>query len=161
MARGEDWSGERDSGVVIRTLEEADLERIVRIDQQYSGRNRRTWFEGKLKRALRDSDVTISLGAEQEGLLVGVLMGSVHYGEFGLPEPVAVLDTILVDRSFGRTGIASAMMEQLVKNLGALRIETLRTEVSWDEQDLLAFLARAGFRPAHRLVLERTVGSAG
>jgi ribosomal protein S18 acetylase RimI-like enzyme len=161
MARAEDWSGEDDTGLVVRTLADADLDRIVRIDQQYSGRNRRTWFEGKLKRALKDSDVTISLGAERDGLLVGVLMGSVHYGEFGLPEPVAILDTILVDRSFARGGIASAMMEQLVKNLAALRIETLRTEVSWDEQLLLSFLAQAGFRPAHRLVLERKVALVG
>jgi ribosomal protein S18 acetylase RimI-like enzyme len=67
---------------------------------------------------------------------------------------VAVLDTILVDPSFGRRGIASAMMEQLLKNLAALRISSLRTEVAWNQVDLIAFFGKMGFSPAPRLVLE-------
>jgi hypothetical protein len=46
------------------------------------------------------------------------------------------------------------LLDQLVKNLGALGIERLRTEVAWDEHDLNQFLGRRGFAPAPRLVLE-------
>lgn len=145
-------------GVIVRTLATGDVGRLVRIDEQITGRSRRAWYEGKIRRALQDSDVKISLGAEMDGTLVGAVLGSLQYGEFGVPERVAVLDTILVDPGLRGRGIASAMFEQLVKNLEALGIERMRTEVSWDEHELSAFLGRAGFMPAPRLVLERTLG---
>jgi predicted N-acetyltransferase YhbS len=140
--------------VVIRNLTKGDLAALVRIDRQITGRSRQTWYEGKLQRALVGSDVQISLGAEKDGMLVGAMLGSLHYGEFGQPEPLAVLDTVLVDRAYGGQGIATALMGQLVKNLRALRIERLRTEVAWDDHELVAFFSRKGFAPVPRLVLE-------
>ncbi|MCC6747748.1 MAG: GNAT family N-acetyltransferase [Deltaproteobacteria bacterium] len=142
---------------IIRTLKEQDLPRLVKIDHQITGRSRQLWYEGKLRRALRDTDVQISLGAERDGVLAGALLASLHYGEFGVPEPVAVLDTMLVDRSFARQGVASALLEQLVKNLRGLRIEQVRTEVAWDQQELLSFFKDAGFAPLPRLVLSLDV----
>jgi GNAT superfamily N-acetyltransferase len=131
------------------------------MDYAISGRKRQAWYEGKLKRALRDADVKISLGAELDGMLVGALLGSVHYGEFGQPEPLAILDTVLVDREFARRGIARALLEQLLFNLAGLRIERLRTEVGWNEQELIGFFARSGFAPVPRLVLELAVSTSG
>jgi GNAT superfamily N-acetyltransferase len=148
-------------GVIVRVLTERDAPRLVQMDQQITGRNRKAWYQGKLKRALEDADIRISLGAEQAGVLVGAILGSLHYGEFGQPEPMAVLDTILVDRNFGGHGIATAMLEQLMRNLGALGIERLRTEVGWEEHELARFLGNRGFSPIPRLVLERIVGGPG
>ncbi|HYK42481.1 MAG TPA: GNAT family N-acetyltransferase [Thermoanaerobaculia bacterium] len=152
--------GERD-GLTIRTIRPQDLDRLVRMDEAITGRNRRTWYEGKIRRALQESDLKISLGAELDGSLVGAILGSLHYGEFGVPDSVAVLDTVLLDRGFRGRGIASEMLEQLVKNLEALGIDRVRTEVSWDERELSAFLGKNGFAPAPRLVLERTLIRAG
>jgi ribosomal protein S18 acetylase RimI-like enzyme len=143
-----------DLDLIIRNLTLDDLERLVKIDQQLTGRTRHAWYEGKLKRALQESDVRISLGAERDGLLVGAMLGSVHYGEFGLPEPLAILDTVLVDREFSHRGVATTIFEQLAKNLRALRIERIRTEVAWDNHELNRFFGRMGFRPVPRLVLE-------
>lgn len=145
---------ETDAKLVVRSLRAEDCGRLVKMDRAISGRNRQTWYEGKLHRALDESDVKISLGAEFDGILVGALLGSVQYGEFGQPEPLAILDTVLVDPAFSRRGIASAMLEQLLQNLRGLRIGTLRTELSWNELDLLAFFGKAGFEPVPRLVLE-------
>ncbi|MCB9558617.1 MAG: GNAT family N-acetyltransferase [Deltaproteobacteria bacterium] len=143
-----------DVDVTVRTLSEKDFERLVRIDEQITGRRRTEWYQGKLKRALQDSDVHISLGAEVDGTLVGALFGSVFFGEYGQPEPVAVLDTVLVDREVKRRGIGRALFEQLQLNLRALHIEKLRTEVAWDQHELVQFFASRGFKPAERLVLE-------
>jgi GNAT superfamily N-acetyltransferase len=146
--------------LIVRTLAPGDLDRLVAMDRQITGRNRRVWYEGKLTRALAQADIRISLGAEARGLLVGGLLGSLQYGEFGCPEPTAILDTILVDRSFSGRGIGTAMLDQLLVNLRGLGIERLRTEVGWDEQDLVRFLGRRGFCPVPRLVLERGVANA-
>jgi ribosomal protein S18 acetylase RimI-like enzyme len=143
--------------VLVRSLRQEDAPRLVRMDQAITGRNRSAWYEGKLKRALTESDLNISLGAEVDGCLVGAVLGSLHYGEFGLPQPIAVLDTILVDPGHGRHGIGTVLLDQLVKNLEALGIERLRTEVAWNDRELVGFLGKNGFGPGGRLVLERNL----
>ena len=50
------------------------------------------------------------------------------------------------------------MFDQLVKNLEALGIESVRTEVLWNDRELVGFLGKNGFAPAMRLVLERSLG---
>jgi ribosomal protein S18 acetylase RimI-like enzyme len=146
-----------DEGVVIRNLRPEDCPRLVAIDEKITGRRRTMWYEGKLKRALEESDLQVSLGAEVDNLLVGAMFAAVHYGEFGQPEPLAVLDTVLVDPAFAGRGIARAIFEQLLRNLTALRIERLRTEVAWNDHELVAFFGSMGFEPTTRLVLERGI----
>jgi predicted N-acetyltransferase YhbS len=150
--------GEPD-GVTIRVLQLSDTSRLARMDQRLTGRNRTAWYEGKVKRALQESDLKISLGAERDGVLVGAVLASLHYGEFGQPEPVAILDTILVDPDAAGRGVGTALLESLTRNLGALGIERVRTEVAWDEHALNRFLGRRGFAPAARLVLELRLGA--
>lgn len=77
------------------------------------------------------------------------------YGEFGIAEPVATIDAIGVDFEWRRQNVGDALMRQLKANLGALGVSGLRSEVSWDDFDLLAFFRGQGFAPARRLCLER------
>ncbi len=148
-----------DEGVVIRNLRPDDCPRLVAIDEKITGRSRTLWYEGKLKRALEESDLQVSLVAEVDDLLVGAMFAAVHFGEFGQPEPLAVLDTVLVDPAFAGRGIARAIFEQLLRNLGALRIERIRTEVAWNDHELVAFFGSMGFAPTPRLVLERDISN--
>jgi predicted N-acetyltransferase YhbS len=141
----------------VRVLRASDLAAVVALDQRLTGRSRRSWYEARLHRALRESDLNLSLGAEREGQLVGALLAEVHHGEFGQAAPVAVLDTVLVDPRLARQGVGRALLDQLLRNLEALRVASLRTEVSWAEQPMIQFLAACGFAPAPRLVLERAV----
>jgi len=125
------------------------------MDARVTGRARTAFYEGRLHQALTMSQVQISLGAEWDGHLVGAVLGTLQYGEFGVAEGVAVLDTILVDPAHRGQGVGKALFDQLILNLRALRVEKLRTEVAWDEHQLSTFLGRRGFSPAPRLVLER------
>ena len=139
--------------VLVRELRPADLDAVVRIDAQRAGRTRREYYQGKLEEA-RAARPRISLAAELDGRLVGYLLGRLYYGEFGLPEPTAVIDSLGVDPAFAGRHAGRALLRQLRQNLRALSIESIRTEVEWDAHELLAFLARQGFRPAPRLCLE-------
>ena len=140
--------------VLVRNLRLSDLDAVVKIDERILGRSRRRYFEIKLREALAVGAMKISLAAEDEGVLAGFLLGSLYYGEFGQPEPSAVLDTIGVDPARRDRKIGKALVRQLVMNLRALGIHSVRTEVAWDNFGLLAFLARQDFVPAHRLCLE-------
>jgi predicted N-acetyltransferase YhbS len=143
--------------VTVRVPMAADLDAIVRIDREWTGRNRRAYYQLKLAEAERDTGVRISLAAELDGQVAGFLLARLYYGEFGQPEPVALLDTIAVSKAFAGRRVGSALMRQLLLNLHTLGIERLQTEVDWNQFTLLEFFAHEGFRPAARLCLERAV----
>jgi ribosomal protein S18 acetylase RimI-like enzyme len=141
----------------VRTMRQEDLEAVVEIDCAATGRRRTEYFSGLLDRALDAGGVQISLVAESEARVVGFVVGTVFYGEFGIAEPVATIDAIGVDSKWRRRSVGEALMRQLRTNLGALGVSGLRSEVSWDDFELLAFFRQQGFAPARRLCLERSL----
>jgi ribosomal protein S18 acetylase RimI-like enzyme len=154
--RSTDEPGVLDTDAIpVRALRADDLDAIVRIDERITGRARRRFYEPKVAAALRDSGVHVSLVAECDGLPVGFAMTTVYYGEFGLPEPVAVLDTLGVHPDFRGRHVATALLRQLERNLRGLGIDRIETQVDWDQGDLLGFLRSHGFGPIPRLALAR------
>ena len=72
-------------------------------------------------------------------------------------EPTAVMDTIGVDPDYRDQGVGRALLSQLLINLATLRVERIRTELGWNEHDLLQFLNACGFRPAQTLCLQHAI----
>jgi ribosomal protein S18 acetylase RimI-like enzyme len=145
---------EREDRVVVRNLRPEDLDAVVALDAKSSGRRRDEYFKLKLKQNLAETGVKVSLAAEQAGCFTGFLLARVYYGEFGAAEPAAVLDTFAVHTDFRRRGIGTALLDQLCKNLEALHVSSLRTEVDWNDPSLILFFQRTGFHPARRFCLD-------
>jgi ribosomal protein S18 acetylase RimI-like enzyme len=141
----------------IRAMKENDRRALVEIDRLITGRDRSDYFDRKLEEALYESDVRVSLVADLNDEVLGFAMARVDFGEFGRIGPVAVLDTIGVHPDFRSRGIGRALLSQLFMNLMSLRVETIRTEIGWDDHGLLAFADRCGFRPSQRLCLEYAI----
>jgi len=152
---------DREDRVVVRRLEPSDLEAVIAIDARNVGRRREEYFKVKLQHNLTETGIKVSLAAELDGCFSGFLLARVHYGEFGTLDPVAVLDTLAVHPDFHRRGVGSALTHQLRVNLAALGVERLATQVGWDNQQLLRFFHREGFRPAPRYCLELDLARAG
>ena len=143
--------------VEVRNLKVEDLDWMIRIDSQHSGKQRREYYKVKLAEVAKDTGVRISLAATIKGEPAGFLMGRLYYGEFGQPEPVAILDSLGVASAFTGQNVATALMRQLQMNLAALGIERLQTQIEWDQVDLIKFFQKSGFKPAARLCLEMPV----
>lgn len=143
--------------VEVRTLRRDDLDAVVRIDREWTGRARAEYYQLQLAQAERDSSVRVSLAAVLDGAVAGFLLARVWYGEFGRPEPVAILDTIAVSKAAAGRHVAAALLRQLRMNLHALGIEKIQTQVDWSQLPLLEFFAHEGFRPAARFCLEQSV----
>lgn len=140
--------------VLVRSLEPSDLDALIAIDAAESGRPRPLYFERMIERAVQKADFQASLAAEVDGRTVGFVLATLFYGEYGLIEPSASIDAIGVLPGYRGRRVGSALMHQLSLNLAALRIERVRTEVSWNDFDLLAFFEQKGFAPAGRICLE-------
>lgn len=140
--------------VLVRTMHERDLETVVTIDAAATGRRRPRYFLLMVERSLRQASLQASLVAELDGHVVGFVIASLYYGEFGVVEPTASIDALGVHPDYRGQLVGRALMRQLRMNLSALQMTTLRTEVAWDDFELLAFFKREGFGPARRLCLE-------
>jgi ribosomal protein S18 acetylase RimI-like enzyme len=140
--------------VPVRTMIEHDLRVLVAIDHRITGRDRSAYFERKMREALHESDVRISLVAERDGVPVGFIMARVDVGEFGRMEATAVMDTVGIDPDYRDQGIGRALLSQLLVNLMTLRVEHIRTEIDWRDRDLLGFLDHCGFRSSQQLCFE-------
>jgi len=143
--------------VLVRALRAGDLEAIVRIDRQATGRNRHAYYDGKLAEARHSNAVHTSLVAELDEHVVGFMIARVYYGEFGRSEPTAIVDSVGVDRGYLRRRVGDALMRQLLMNLRALGVERLESLVDWDQHELMRFFAHHGFQPAPRLCLRLTL----
>jgi ribosomal protein S18 acetylase RimI-like enzyme len=146
--------GDREETILVRGLKPDDLERVIALDARNAGRRRDEYFKLKLQQNLAETGIKVSLAAEREGAFCGFLLARVYYGEFGTPEPVAMLDTFGVHPDFQGAGVGTALLQQLRINLTGLGVTRLRTEVSWDNQRLLQFFHGQDFRPAERFCLD-------
>jgi len=148
--------------VRVRNLRPDDFEAVVAIDARNIGRRREEYFRIQLAENLAATGVRISLAAEllegRDPIFAGFLLGRVYYGEFGLNEPAAVLDTLAVHPDFQGRGVGSALLAQLKRNLRGLGVGAIQTQVAWEDQALLSFFHHEGFRPGARLALNLSLG---
>nr|WP_294565418.1 GNAT family N-acetyltransferase [uncultured Rhodopila sp.] len=151
LAGEEDEAAE--AAVRVRSMARDDLAALVAIDRRITGQDRSGYYGRKLEEVFSESAIRMSLVAEIDSHPAGFIMARVDFGEFGHTDPEAVMDTIGVDPRHAHEGVATALLRQLAANLGALRAESLRTEVGWNRFGLLAFLDRMGFQPHRRLAL--------
>jgi len=140
-----------------RPLQATDLPAMQQLGERLFGYRRDDYYRIRLHEALEESGVRVSLAVDIDDRLAGFIMARTDFGEFGRSEPAAVIDTIEVDPGYAHHHVGSALLGQLCSNLGALRIDAARTEVAWNQFDLLAFLDASGFRPSQHLALERRV----
>jgi ribosomal protein S18 acetylase RimI-like enzyme len=84
-------------------------------------------------------------------------MARVDYGEFGRTETVAVLDTIGVNPEFSGQNVGTVLLMELLSQLEELRVERVRTVVSWNNPGLVAFFDRLGFWPTQDLTFAATL----
>jgi ribosomal protein S18 acetylase RimI-like enzyme len=140
--------------VIVRRLKPEDLEAVIHLDAKLTGRRRTEYFKLKLNQNLTATGIVVSLAAEIDRLFVGFLLARVYYGEFGMIEPAAVLDTFGVNPDFRRRGVGAALLGQLATDLRGLGVPRLQTEVSWSDPELLTFFQHQGFRPAERFCLD-------
>lgn len=143
--------------VLVRSMKESDLKSLVSIDRKIFGTERAAYFERKQYEMLNASGIRVSLVAEMDDYPVGFIMARLDYGEFGHAGQEAVMDTLGVDPGYQGHGVGQALMTQLMANLSVLQVETVRTEVEWDDTDIIAYLGRVNFTPAQQITLRHTL----
>lgn len=142
--------------LVIRNLQKHDIDAIIRIDSLMTGYPRNLYFERKFHRIFgEDSQLLLSLIAEYKGRVVGYIMGEANTGEYGIPEPVASVDTLGIDPEFKRMGVGHLLLDEYCALAAKAGIELMTTLVSEDWPDLVKFFKAEQFKPARMVALDR------
>ncbi|NIS70615.1 MAG: GNAT family N-acetyltransferase [Proteobacteria bacterium] len=137
----------------IRPMAEGDLDAIVSIDEKVLGEKRYGYWRRKIKFDERDSEVT-GLVAEVDGKIVGFILGEMSGQEFRVPYTIGWIDTIGIDPAYQRRGLATVLLDEVIKNFRQMGIETIYTLVNWSSWDLLQFFKNAGFTRGDMINLE-------
>ncbi|RMG92296.1 MAG: GNAT family N-acetyltransferase [Candidatus Dadabacteria bacterium] len=144
--------------VTVRLMRPEDLDAVVAIDERITGNRRDEYYRHRFEVAgLKEAQINASLVAEADGRIVGFLMGTLFFGEFGIPENSAVVDTLGVDPAFQDRGVGGALFDQFRANMRAAGVERIYTLVDWKDFGLLKFFGHMGFVPSQRLSLEYPV----
>lgn len=155
-AADEEGGKGRGAEVVLRNLRREDLREVVRIDSLATGYPRNAYFERKFNRIFgEECQLLLSLAATVGGRLVGYIMGEANTGEYGIPEPVASVDTIGVDPDYKRAGIGRMLLEEYCAMAAKAGIVLMTTLVSEEDTDLIEFFRANGFNPARMVALDR------
>ena len=140
----------------ITPLDADDLEAVIAIDKTLSGISRRGFFEKRLAAALDEPGDFIYVGLREGKRLVGYALARLVDGEFGKPGARAMLDAIGVDANHKSEMAGHQLLsavEEVLRNKG---VGELTSQVEWKNQNLLTFIASAGFTMAPRIVLTRS-----
>ena len=148
------------SRATIRTMRPDDLDAVTQLDARVYGTPRRAYFERRLAALLPNAveGHAIGLVAEDDGAVVGFVMGSLTSGEFGFSEVTALVDSIAVHPGQQRRGVGQRLASAFVAESAAHGARDVYTLVNWNAWDMLKFFDSLGFSLAQTVPLRLRIG---
>jgi ribosomal protein S18 acetylase RimI-like enzyme len=143
----------------IRLMKPEDFDTLVAIDEKVLKVPRPEYYEMKFEKLFKTRDyLPTSLVAEDEdGKVVGFVMGELYMGEYGIFREEATLDTIGVDPDHQHKGIGKLLIDEFMDHLKRLGVQKLNTLVDWNDSRLIHFFSSNQFSPSKSINLERNL----
>ena len=132
----------KESKVKIRLMKADDFDAVMGIDRKVLKAARPAYYELKFDKLFKSKDyLPTSLVAEEEdGTVVGFVMGELYMGEYGISQGRATLDTIGVDPDCRHQGIGMQLINEFMDHLRSLGVKKLSTLVDLNDAKLIHFL---------------------
>ncbi len=144
--------------LMVRVMKEGDIQAIINIDAKVTGIKRAEYYERKVASMLDNKgSIATSLVADNDGLVIGFIMGNIYTGEFGIPQTTASLDTIGIDPDYANQGTGALLLEEFIRHVKVAGVKDIQTLVDWDNIRLLRFFNKNGFIPSRTLNLEKRI----
>ncbi|MCL4368013.1 MAG: GNAT family N-acetyltransferase [Actinobacteria bacterium] len=148
-----------ESTISIRLMKAEDFDAVVDVDKKVLNAPRPEYYEVKFEKLFRSEYyLPVSFVAEnQDGKLVGFVMGEVYLGQYGISQEEATLDTIGVDPSCQHMGIGEQLISEFMEHLRRVGVKRVNTLVGWNDDKLIHFFSANHFSPSKTINLERTL----
>ncbi|MDX1579505.1 MAG: GNAT family N-acetyltransferase [Gemmatimonadota bacterium] len=147
--------------LLVRDLEHADLERVVYIDALHTGDRKPRYWERVFEDFLRDDPdrTRVGLAAQEDGRLIGYVLGEVRAFEFG-SEACGWVFAVGVDPEQLREDVGSTLLAEICRRFRDAGIVTIRTMVRRNDVPVLSFFRANGFVGGPFVQLEVNLGKA-
>jgi predicted N-acetyltransferase YhbS len=148
-----------DSTINIRLMKEDDFDAVVKIDDELFKTSRREYHEMKFEKLFKTKDyLPVSLVAEEEdGTIVGFVMGELYMGEYGIFQEAATLDTIGVAPGYQHKGIGKQLIDEFMDHLKRVGVQKVTTLIDWNYSRMIRFFSANKFSPSKTIHLERNL----
>jgi ribosomal protein S18 acetylase RimI-like enzyme len=145
------------SAIKIRLMKAEDFDAVVEIDKKVLSSSRPEYYEMKFEKLFQTRDyLPVSLVAEEEdGKVVGFVLGEIYMGEYGIFQEEATLDTIGVDPDYQHQGIGEQLINEFIEHLRKIGVQKINTLVDWNDTRLINFFSANQFSPSKTIHLER------
>lgn len=131
--------------VRVGDLRAEHLEQVVRIDALHTGASKPDYWREVLDRFIARPDARrVGLAAEEEGRLLGYLLGEVRAFEFG-SEPCGWVFAVGVDPERLRGHVAATLLNEACVRFRKAGIARVRTMVRRDDVEVLSFFRSQEF----------------
>ncbi len=150
----------KDSTIKFRLMKADDFDAVVGIDEKVLKTSRSEYYELKFEKLFKSREyLPTSLVAEDEdGTVVGFIMGELYMGEYGISQEGATLDTIGVDPRYRQKGIGEQLVNEFVDHLRDLGVQKINTLVDRNDSNLMHFFSANQFSPSNTIInLERSL----
>jgi ribosomal protein S18 acetylase RimI-like enzyme len=149
----------KEGTINIRLMKADDFGGVVRIDEKVLKTSRPEYYKLKFEKLFQSTDyLPASLVAEEEdGTVVGFVMGELYMGQYGISQEKATLDTIGVDPSCQHKGVGKRLIDEFMDHLRTLGVQKINTLVDWNDSKLIHFFSANQFSPSKTINLERTL----
>ncbi len=147
------------STIKMRLMKAEDFDDVVRIDGKILHASRPEYYRLKFEKLVQSKDyLPTSLVAEEEnGTVVGFVMGELYIGEYGISQEKGTLDTIGVDPDYQHKGIGERLINEFMDHLRTLGVQKINTLVDWNDSKLIHFFSANHFNPSKTINLERSL----
>ena len=145
--------------IKIRLMKAEDFDAVVGIDEKVLKASRPEYYEMKFDKLFKSKDYlpTSLVAEEQDGIVVGFVMGELYMGEYGISLKEAKLDTIGIDPDYQHKGIGKQLMNEFMEHLKKLEVKKINTLVDWNDSRLIHFFSANQFGPSRTINLERSL----
>jgi ribosomal protein S18 acetylase RimI-like enzyme len=148
----------KESTIKIRLMKAEDFDAVVGIDGKVLKTSRPEYYEMKFEKLFKSKDyLPVSLVAEEDGKVVGFVMGEIYMGEYGIFQEEATLDTIGVDPDYQHKGIGEQLINEFMDHLRKVGVQKINTLVAWNDSKLIHFFSANQFGPSKTINLERNL----
>ena len=142
MGRQAGGAGQDGRVTLVRTAGSADVEAVSRLEDECLGVD--AWSKGLVREGIAGALPTVVyLVAEVDDEVVG-------HAVVSAAGDIAELQRIAVAAAHRRSGVASALLAEVLEVAGRTEADRLLLEVREDNQAALAFYARSGFTEIDR-----------
>ena len=141
--------------IAIRTAVAEDIPWIASLDEKTTGKAKHKYWQDLFAHfQSSDSGRRAFLVAEQQGRLVGFIIGEVRAFEFG-SEPCGWVFALNVDPDIRVHNVGTRLFETICETFARAGVDKVRTMLTRDNQLILAFFRSLGMMAGPFIQLEK------